>query len=359
MAISFPVNPVLNQTYSYGGRGWIWNGTVWKSVGTTVGSQGVQGIAGQNGTQGLQGLQGPNAALSFGATPPLSPNVGDRWVDSGSGSTYTWMTTDGVDYFWVEVNASGFSGVQGIRGFQGIQGGQGLQGNVGAQGFGYAQLQGLQGIQGIYGQTGIQGNQGFQGVQGFGYAQLQGIQGVQGNFGPQGIQGGIGINGVQGLQGTQGIQGAYPSTAGVQYTSAFFNGTTSIAQMLEATYLSGVALTTGVNNYSVLTQGGITFYTVASTGNWTLNVTGIAGGTTLGSLMNIGQTLTIAVLATNGATPYYQSAMQIDGAAVTPKWAFGSAPIAGDANAIDLYSFSILKIASATYTVIGSYTKYA
>lgn len=29
MAINFPISPTLNQSYSYNGRTWIWNGNSW------------------------------------------------------------------------------------------------------------------------------------------------------------------------------------------------------------------------------------------------------------------------------------------------------------------------------------------
>jgi len=69
--------------------------------------------------------------------------------------------------------------------------------------------------------------------------------------------------------------------------------------------------------------------------------------------------ITLAVLATQGSTAYYQSAMQIDGTSVTPKWAGGTAPTAGNANSIDVYTFTIIKTASATFTVLASQTKFA
>jgi len=51
--------------------------------------------------------------------------------------------------------------------------------------------------------------------------------------------------------------------------------------------------------------------------------------------------------------------MQVDGNSVTPKWQGGSAPSAGNATSIDVYSFTILKTAENTYTVLGSQTQYA
>jgi hypothetical protein len=165
MPLLFPSTPSIGQQYSYNGRTWQWTGSVWQSVGTIQGLQGSQGGIGGSGIQGIQGfiglqggigvqglqgnqgLQGPNAAIYFSTTPPSSPLLGDRWTDSTTGSGYTWVT-DGVNFYWVELSASGYAG---------IQGNQGVQGPAGS----------MQGIQGIQGPNGVQGLLGLQGPSGF------------------------------------------------------------------------------------------------------------------------------------------------------------------------------------------------
>jgi hypothetical protein len=98
---------------------------------------------------------------------------------------------------------------------------------------------------------------------------------------------------------------------------------------------------------------GVHYFTSNSTSNVTLNFRG-NGSTTLNSMMATGGSITISVLITNGATPYYASAYQVDGNAVTPKWSGGTAPSAGNASSIDFYSFNILKTGDATFTVFAS-----
>jgi hypothetical protein len=75
--------------------------------------------------------------------------------------------------------------------------------------------------------------------------------------------------------------------------------------------------------------------------------------------MSTGQSLTVAFLVTQGATAYYNSAVQIDGSSVTPKWQGGTAPAAGNASSIDSYVYTIIKTGSATFTVLASQTKFA
>jgi hypothetical protein len=109
--------------------------------------------------------------------------------------------------------------------------------------------------------------------------------------------------------------------------------------------------------YNVLSQS-ILYNTTASTANWTLNITGDVT-TTLNTFLGVNQALTVVLMATQGSTAYYPTTIQIDGSAVTPKWQGGAAPIFGNPNGVDVYSFTIIKSASATYTVFASQTRFA
>ena len=140
------------------------------------------------------------------------------------------------------------------------------------------------------------------------------------------------------------------------FTTLSASGTTSIYETVEKAAVSGSALT-GTVAFNWL-DGAVVLYTANASGNWTLNVRG-DGSTTLNSSLATGDSITLALLATQGSTAYYQSAMQIDGSSVTPKWAGGTAPTAGNASSIDVYTFTIIKTASATYTVLASQTKFA
>tara|TARA_R110000772_G_scaffold851_2_gene3087 strand:- start:2157 stop:2384 length:228 start_codon:yes stop_codon:yes gene_type:complete len=75
--------------------------------------------------------------------------------------------------------------------------------------------------------------------------------------------------------------------------------------------------------------------------------------------MDIGETLTVAHMVTQGGTAYYNSAVQVDGSAVTPEWQGGSAPDAGNTSSVDIYSYSVVKTADATFTVFASQTQFA
>ena len=140
-----------------------------------------------------------------------------------------------------------------------------------------------------------------------------------------------------------------------------FVGTTSTlsAQFTNATELvttSGTGLSSTLN-FDVTTQS-VYYSTASATGNWTVNFRA-STGTSLNTAMSIGEAITVVVMATQGATAYYNSAVQVDGTSVTPKWQGGSAPTAGNASGIDIYSYTIIKTASATYTVLASQIQFA
>lgn len=101
------------------------------------------------------------------------------------------------------------------------------------------------------------------------------------------------------------------------------------------------------------------YYTTNASANFTLNLR-YSASVSMATFLPVGQALTMVFLNTNGATPYYASAVQVDGSAVTPKWQGGSAPSAGNASSIDAYTFTIIKTAATpTYVVLAAQTRYA
>jgi hypothetical protein len=148
-----------------------------------------------------------------------------------------------------------------------------------------------------------------------------------------------------------------------------YNGTAWVAVGQDTT-LTGVLITSprekttllassagGTINFDQITQADL-YYTSNAGGNWTLNVKG-NGSTSLNTVMSTGETTTVVFRTNQGATPYYMTALTIDGNAQTVKWQGGTAPTAGNASSVDVYSFAITKTGSATFTVLGSLTKFA
>lgn len=131
-------------------------------------------------------------------------------------------------------------------------------------------------------------------------------------------------------------------------------GTTKIQQALEKSTVSATAAT-GTVNFDVLTQA-VLYYTSNASGNWTLNFRG-SGSVTLNNMMVTGESLTVAFLVTQGSPAYYNSAVTIDSASVTPKWQT-AAPTAGNVSGVDAYSYVVFKTGNAAFTVFASQTPF-
>jgi hypothetical protein len=107
-----------------------------------------------------------------------------------------------------------------------------------------------------------------------------------------------------------------------------------------------------------LLNNAVLYLTSNATGNWTVNFRGTSTSS-LNNVMSNNTSVSCTVLATQGATAYYNSALQVDGSSVTPKWQGGSAPTSGNASSVDSYTYVIIKTGSAAFTVLASQTKFA
>jgi hypothetical protein len=136
------------------------------------------------------------------------------------------------------------------------------------------------------------------------------------------------------------------------FTSLNASGVTTLG---ETTTVSAISAT-GTINYDIITQS-VLYYTTAASANWTVNFRG-NGSTSLNTLMAVGETRTVTFLVTQGGTAYYNNAVTVDGSSVTPKWQGGAAPTGGNVSGIDTYTYSIIKTASATFTVLASQTQF-
>ena len=74
MAVNFPDNPTLNQTFTAGERTWTWTGVYWKATSSNLGYTGSRG----------------QSSYVTSDTAPINPQIGDRWFN----------TTDAVELVW-------------------------------------------------------------------------------------------------------------------------------------------------------------------------------------------------------------------------------------------------------------------
>ena len=103
-----------------------------------------------------------------------------------------------------------------------------------------------------------------------------------------------------------------------------------------------------------LADGMVHLFTTAETTTSTPNIR-VDSSTSLNSVMANGESIAVTIITT-AATAGYSAQLTIDGAAVTENWVGGSAPSAGGTSGVDIYNYTIIKTASATFTVIANYS---
>lgn len=183
----------------------------------------------------------------------------------------------------------------------------------------------------------------------------------------------------------------------------------SVKALFETATITAAA-PSATTNFDIVTQA-VQYYTSNATTNFTLNIRG-DGSTALNSILSTGQAVTCTLMVTNGSastvtagsfvvgvtytiasvgttnftligassntvgvtftatgvgsgtgtattTAFYPNVIQVDGTTVTPKWQTGVAASPNYLSAVTVYTFSIIKTASATFTVLGSQVKFA
>jgi len=102
-------------------------------------------------------------------------------------------------------------------------------------------------------------------------------------------------------------------------------------------------------------DGMVHLFTTAESTTSTPNIR-YNGSTALNARMSIGQSIVVTLITTANASAYSAN-ITIDGSAVTERWIGGSAPSDGGSSGVDIHSFTIIKTANATFTVIGNHSK--
>ena len=165
------------------------------------------------------------------------------------------------------------------------------------------------------------------------------------------------------LPAADGTGGQFLATNGsgvLSFSNSLSGSSTTLASTItniaEPGTISATAAT-GTIAFYVASQS-ILYYTSNASANWTVNLT-LSAGTTLNTAMTNFQIVTVVFMVTQGSTAYYNTAVQVDGNSVTPKWQGGTAPSSGNASSIDAYTYTIIKTGSAAFTVLASQTKFA
>jgi hypothetical protein len=151
------------------------------------------------------------------------------------------------------------------------------------------------------------------------------------------------------------IGGTIAANAGVLQVT----GHSSLSSILEKATIDNTTTlgSPSTTNVDLLTSA-VIYFTLNATGAFSFNVRA-SSTQSLNNVMSVGQTATLAILTTQGSTAYTTPYFYIDGGSAIPiKWQGGSAPTSGNANSIDVYTFTIIKTGSATYTVLATQTQF-
>jgi hypothetical protein len=134
------------------------------------------------------------------------------------------------------------------------------------------------------------------------------------------------------------------------------NGESKIFGMFEAATISTTFLTTFT--YDVLTQA-VYFQNVDLGANFTVNLRGNSS-TALNAALATGESATVALITKQGNTTFYNNVVQVDGTTtnVTVVYQGGTAPTTGNASSNDVYTYTALKTAASTYTVLAAQTQF-
>ena len=141
----------------------------------------------------------------------------------------------------------------------------------------------------------------------------------------------------------QALGGGYLQVPGLDVSSLLREGVNITAGKLSDN--TNINLENGMVHYFTTTE------TTTSTPNIRYNAS-----TSLNSVMNVGEAVSVTLITT-AAAGAYSAQLTIDGGAVTENWTGGSAPSDGGSSGVDLHTYTIIKTADATFTVIATQTK--
>ena len=129
------------------------------------------------------------------------------------------------------------------------------------------------------------------------------------------------------------------------------------AQLVERVKITAGKLSDNTN--IDLENGMVHYFTTQEPTTSTPNIR-VNGSTTLNSVMDAGDVITVTLITT-AAAGGYSANLTIDGSAVTEEWVGGSAPSAGGSDGLDIYAYTIIcthatNTGDSGFKVIGNLT---
>jgi len=133
------------------------------------------------------------------------------------------------------------------------------------------------------------------------------------------------------------------------------NGNGKIQGLAEKVNVNGT-FTSNIN-IDTNTQA-VQLNTATANANFTVNLRG-DGSNSLDASMDVGESITVAYINKNNNVTYWNTTVQVDGVTVTPVWQGGSAPTGGNVTSNDVYTYTAIKTAASTFTVLAAQTQFA
>lgn len=148
--------------------------------------------------------------------------------------------------------------------------------------------------------------------------------------------------------------------SGLSLTDPTLTGTTKVEEILEAVSIIGTA-PASTEQFDVK-DGAVHLHNTNTTNAFNVNIRGDST-TTLNSMMAVGQSLTIALLVRCNSTSHFPGTITIDTTGTITggvRWFGNVAPSAStvSSGSVMAYSFTIIKTAANTYTVLGSESRF-
>ena len=161
----------------------------------------------------------------------------------------------------------------------------------------------------------------------------------------------------------EGSIDAFPRTFGAKvnfYQETKFekglllNGDAQVKEIFEKVCLYDAASYTEIE--IDIQKGSLHYYTAQATGNFTFNIKNVAN-------MPIEKSIVVTVLVNMGSSAYVMSnptttGFKIDSSDVVVKWINSTPPSSGVTNAVNSYTFAIVKTTATDYTVLGTLSTF-
>ena len=151
------------------------------------------------------------------------------------------------------------------------------------------------------------------------------------------------------------------------FGSTKINGILSVSEIIEritvdTSTVLGSTVTVGSPLNINLSDNNVYYYTISAVGNWAINFRS-NNSQSLDEFMKVGETLTVAIMTTQGGTAFYNSSISIDNTTINV-FEYGDLPITeGNPSGIDMYTYVIIKKSdsgstSDRFTVLRSLSQY-